>query len=449
MRFSRKTTKDIPILTYNGVLLDVIDHHKVLGLIFDSRLTWNTYIQEMKGNCLKNINILKSLAHFQWGTDEEVLLTVYRSIIRSKIDYGSFVHMSASRSHLKALDSVHNTGLKICLSAFRSSPAQSMYCEANEPPLWLRRQHLLLSYAASLSANPQNPVDQLIIQPNSLIHHSQTTRAAQSLSRILNSILDGFDLSATFHISTHPPWHKQLPNVNTSLCSFNKHDTPKAIMKQLFLDIFNQNQFCKVLYTDASKNDVGVSSAVVSPFSATKLIKLPAVCSVYTAELYGIVEAFRMLKPTDRNVAICTDSLSSIQVIKNMFSDHPLVNLIHDIYNKLTDHGVIVTIVWVPSHVGVVGNEAADEASTLDIPISNIQLHNDIKKMFKKCIYDKWQANWNTTPSHLHDIQPVIPSLELPPMPRRHKVILRRFLSIYQSTCMRPLQQSLNSQTFS
>ncbi|XP_072379949.1 uncharacterized protein [Diabrotica undecimpunctata] len=113
-----------------------------------------------------------------------------------------------------------------------------------------------------------------------------------------------------------------------------------------------------------------------------------------------------------------------------MFSDHPLVNFIHDIYNKLTDHGVIVTIVWVPSQVGFVGNEAADvavkEASTLDIPISNIQLHNDIKKMFKKRIYDKWQADWNTTQNHLHDIQPVIPSLELPLMPRRHKVILRR-----------------------
>ncbi|XP_072398259.1 uncharacterized protein [Diabrotica undecimpunctata] len=404
MRFSRKTTKDNPILTYNGVLLDVIDHHKVLGLTFDSRLTWNTHIQETKGNCLKNINILKSLAHFHWGADEEVLLTVYRSIIRSKMDYGSFVYMSASKSHLKALDSVHNTGLRICLGAFRSSPAQSMYCEANEPPLWLRRQHLLLSYAASLSTNPQNPVYQLIIQPNNLINHSQTTRAAQPLSCILNSILDGFDLSATspFHISTHPPWHKQLPNVNTSLCSFNKHDTPKAVIKQLFLDIRNRNQFRKVLYTDASKNDVGVGSAVVSSFSTTKLIKLPAVCSVYTAELYGIVEAFH----------------------------HPLLNLIHDIYNKLTDHGVSVTIVWVPSHVGVVGNEAADvaakEASTLDIPISNIQLHNDIKKIFKKRIYDKWQANWNTTQSHLHDIQPVIPSLELPPMPRRHKVILRR-----------------------
>lgn len=41
-----------------------------------------------------------------------------------------------------------NKVLRICLGASKSSPAEVIYFEAYEPPLWLRQQQLLLSYVA-------------------------------------------------------------------------------------------------------------------------------------------------------------------------------------------------------------------------------------------------------------------------------------------------------------
>ena len=106
---------------------------------------------------MKAMNIIKVLAHTNWGADQCTLLHLYRSLIRSKLDYGCIVYGSAKESYIKQLDPVHNGALRLCLGAFRSSPADSMCVEANEPPLNYRRKKLALQYGVKLKANPNNP----------------------------------------------------------------------------------------------------------------------------------------------------------------------------------------------------------------------------------------------------------------------------------------------------
>ena len=86
-----------------------------------------------------------------------MLLHLYRSVIRSKLDYGCVVYGSARPSYLRMLDPMQNHALRLCLGAFRTSPCPSLSVEANEPPLNLRRQKLSVQYALRLSSNYQNP----------------------------------------------------------------------------------------------------------------------------------------------------------------------------------------------------------------------------------------------------------------------------------------------------
>ena len=83
------------------------------------------------------------LAHTDWGASTKTLLRLYRALVRSKLDYGCVVYRNASDTDLKALDVIHNQGLRLCLGAFKSSPVESLYVEANELPLRERRQELL------------------------------------------------------------------------------------------------------------------------------------------------------------------------------------------------------------------------------------------------------------------------------------------------------------------
>ena len=115
------------------------------GQTFDKKLTFLPHIKYVKDKCLKALNLIKVVSGTEWGGDRKVLLHLYRSLIRSKLDYGSIVYGSARKSYLQILDPIAHQGLRLALGAFRSSPVESLLTEANELPLYLRRQKLSMT----------------------------------------------------------------------------------------------------------------------------------------------------------------------------------------------------------------------------------------------------------------------------------------------------------------
>ena len=111
------------------------------------------------------MNLLKVLSHTSWGADRTTLLKLYRSLVRSKLDYGCIIYGSARKSYLQMLDPIHNQGLRLALGAFRTSPVASLYVEADEPSLYSRREKLSLQYAIRLAANPSNPAHEVTFPP--------------------------------------------------------------------------------------------------------------------------------------------------------------------------------------------------------------------------------------------------------------------------------------------
>ena len=112
-----------------------MEETKYLGVIFDGKLSFIFHIRYIKDKCLRAFNLLKVLSHTSWGADCFNLLHLYRSLVRSKLDYGSIVYGSARKSCLQILDTVHNQGHLLALEAFRTSPATSLYVVADEPSL--------------------------------------------------------------------------------------------------------------------------------------------------------------------------------------------------------------------------------------------------------------------------------------------------------------------------
>ena len=70
--------------------------------------------KHLKTRCPKTLNILKSLTRRGRGT----LLKLYRSLVRSKLDYGCAVYESAAKISLAELDPLHNQGLRVGVLLF-------------------------------------------------------------------------------------------------------------------------------------------------------------------------------------------------------------------------------------------------------------------------------------------------------------------------------------------
>ena len=95
-------------------------------------------------------------------------------------------------------------------------------------------------------------------------------------------------------------------------------------------------------------------------------VSLPSVSSVFTAELTAIFEALQCARTDGRvHFLLCTDSMSSMQAIDSCFPRNPLVSRIHDLLAGLRDAGIRVTFLWLPSHMGIAGNELADRYATI------------------------------------------------------------------------------------
>jgi hypothetical protein len=106
----------------------VKDTHKILGLTFDSRLTWKAHINETRAKVFRRINLLKCLARMKWGAEQGMLIWLHEIMVLSVLEYGSAAYGSASNTYLKRLEPVHNKGLRIALGAFCVCRTENIMC---------------------------------------------------------------------------------------------------------------------------------------------------------------------------------------------------------------------------------------------------------------------------------------------------------------------------------
>ncbi|GFO50066.1 retrovirus-related pol polyprotein from type-1 retrotransposable element r1 [Plakobranchus ocellatus] len=154
-----------PVLYLESQPIPVKAEAKYSGVFFNSKLNFSSHVKYLKKKCLKALNLLRVVDHTDWGADRAILLRLYRTLVRSKLDYGSVIYGSANKHVLRALDRIHHQGLRIALGAFRTTPIKSLYAEAGEPSLEHRRLKLAFNYVLKLKSLPRNPCHEIFEAP--------------------------------------------------------------------------------------------------------------------------------------------------------------------------------------------------------------------------------------------------------------------------------------------
>ena len=74
------------------------DYVEFLEVFFDYQLKFNVHIDYVRNKCSKKLNILKFINGIKWGADPSTLISLYKSLIRSHIDYSFFVYAAKTKN---------------------------------------------------------------------------------------------------------------------------------------------------------------------------------------------------------------------------------------------------------------------------------------------------------------------------------------------------------------
>ena len=343
MLITRKRKIEIPQLKIFDANIQYQKSVKYLGVHIDSKLTWSTHIAQKTQKALSTLWMCKSAISHTWGLGPRQILWILHSIIHPAFLHGVLVWWTALQktSYTSKIAKINRSALLLACGAFRTTPGQALEYLFNVTPLEIKAKQVAM-----------NSLHRLIRSNNSVkLNTHDHTKLVHEMPEI------------TLHPSDYTPKKIIFCNPNISFVVPSREEWQQS---EVDLEVFDIS-----VYTDGSAHELGVGTGlfIQTKNDADGLVDSEKEISIhhspdttiFQAELSGIsVAAMILSSTTDQNIAIFTDSLSSIQTLQN-----PVVRTItkYECLNQLNTLAGSnqVSIIWVPGHSGIHGNERADE----------------------------------------------------------------------------------------
>ncbi|XP_052750082.1 uncharacterized protein LOC128200503 [Galleria mellonella] len=322
--FTKKLKYHTPRLVMDGTPIEIRDEVKVLGLIIDRNLNFNSHIRTVSAKALNIYKSVSKMARAQWGLNPSVLKLIYQSVVEPTILYAAscWAHTTSNHYVGKTLDRITRLfAIKIC-KGHRTTSFSASVVLAGILPLKLKA----IEQAELYLIKRGEPLDEL----------------------------PGREFESRTPVSSLP--HP----TNRKAISF------KIINNQSELDDVIDNNWPR-FFTDGSKIEGKVGGSVTCWLENKEVyftsFRLEDFCSVFQAELAAILKAIEVMgkKPKLQVANILSDSRSALESIADPCPLHPLTMKIRQKLQDIVQKGGKVQFYWVKAHVGIHGNERADD----------------------------------------------------------------------------------------
>ena len=224
-----------------------------------------------------------------------------------------------------------------------------------------------------------------------------------------------------------PPWKPPTIKLRPDLLQPTKKEDSDERKYALALETI-QSLYSDHLriYTDGSKTDDSTGAGLWIPdFLHRESWKLDhgQVRSIMSAELFAIDKGMtwlllhkEMLLTT--KVVFLTDTRSGIEALANSkpkLQSHLINNIKNKSHDLTNESNIEVTIQWIPSHVGVDGNEEADKIAKSAHENHQTTLAaldvSDAKVLVRRAQHARWQLIYDREKQNLH-IGPIKPTIQ-------------------------------------
>jgi ribonuclease HI len=363
-----------------GSIIEQRDQVKYLGIVLDSKLNWQSHIEYRVKKCLKVFWCCRSAIGRTWGLSPKCVLWLYNAVVKPMLAYGSLVWWP---------------GTNTASARKRMNHLQRVAC---------------LCITGALNTTPQLALDTLLGLPRlEDFIESEARKTAFRLRAQLRSTfcprLSHVDaLKHLYYIDRV----LEAPADKLVKPSFNFERKFEIIKTENLNDFWQHKRWAQTSYfTDGSVRDQGGGCGFYCETENIALsIPLGRTVTVRQAELVAIYHcATKILEDNVAgNVAIFTDSLGAINGLQGFKVESDLVM---NCYNKpqVIAETNPLRVVWIKSHVGIRGHDAADAAAKTAansfvhgpepfLPIDYLRVKSSTAKWLKERICLTWQGSF-------------------------------------------------------
>ena len=383
----------LPKLKMEGMEIKLQDSVKYLGVTLDRRLFWTEHINSKINLCKQQMMTIFSDLRGTFGPKPKLVKWAYEGIIRPKLTYacltwGHEVVTKQTKTKLRALDRL---AIRSMATIARTTPQAALELLVDMLPLELHIQQIGLNSRERLKGK---------LKPAWMPNTSKLTHVKPHLKYWEDLATEMEVGGTTSDWCDEIIWDKRYTVNLDSFDGKSKHN--------------KHSEF--TVYTDGSKMGNLTGSGFVIYHHKNLLtyesLKLNDNATVFQAEIIAIKKAAEYLLKhhTAKYVKIFSDSQAALQAVNNTRVAARSVLEAMEALEMLTATGCRVRLAWVKAHIGIEGNELADQAAkngaeNLNGVCKYVHVRRpqcEIKMQIKQAIRQKWDKNWTDADKYSH-----------------------------------------------
>ena len=183
--WSNEVGIELPIFI-DGKKVPTIKNPTILGVTLDPTLSFKSHLTKIKSKVNSRTNILKALSGTTWGKDKEILVSTYKAVGQSVLNYCAPVWTpSLSKASWDELQPCQNAALRAALGCVKMTSTDHLHSESKIMPV--KDHNEMLSRQFLLSTQKPNHPNRLDLnhRPDRIMKPTLTTMYAESIKHLV------------------------------------------------------------------------------------------------------------------------------------------------------------------------------------------------------------------------------------------------------------------------